>query len=713
MRLDALKLVAATVVMALAASFATDVGAQNLEQTADEWMGRVAESGAEEVLRDLERSGSIRGNLRGALKGSIKSYLKRSIKSRVLPDEISPAMASILSHIRDKLRGPLPAGNPGEGNRICKIAAKDLAWGIVADNRAVVNAAAIVFAEAFGLAAGGGASIVRNIGGKIASEIRQSVEQAIDDYLKDYGVETFGKAGSKAGCDYIIRIVWEKKRGQFRYLVAGDCHCQRVHLAGRRGRLYLSRWSVTGTGTAIWVGEEEERARATPVNPRSALLGNPIVFNPLVRAICCREGREPRISPEDDPWRFEEFDQDPTSEPDQSDRTEPSSEEESQEDADRGPRIIRDYSEAEFEQQRSVPQVPTGPVCPEERDTLVTMALQSLSGARARVELAQREVEDLEFAKADGETVSEEQEQNLRARLEAAGRHLDDVKSALEAIERLEVREDCPHSSEKAGTTPRKSGQAGQRQPNPSTVQKTEKSRVSITAAAPNWNGTWLLPHVSHKLHLTHAGGALTGYFEEIGGSRTIRWSAKGTAKGSRTASLTISRKVADRTLKHEYDLQLSPSSNYIFGNRPNQRTANTRSGLHWGPLYYREGTAWPRSPEEGPLLVHVKQWTGKPAAGFVVELSHPTREFTAILKPDERGFAEIVGLPLGEYTIRAKETDDARSKFQTYLPKLYHTALAPAYLKAFPCIKYELPLVMKKHLNIGNTGPKAKGKAP
>ncbi len=414
-----------------------------VDQAADNWAEQLAGESTDDFLRDLEKDVPIDPSARNALKGALKSFIKRKIKERLIPGNISLAMESILNAIRDKLK--TQRGDP------CQLAAINTAWNSLGIYR-VLRGAANTFPEVLGGAAGG-AGILRNIGAAIAGQVRKRIEEAIDRYLADYRVETFAETRSAFGCNVTIRVVWIKQKGEYHYVLMGDCGCKDIPVRGGGRTMKLSRWSITGKGSAAWVGEEREKANEDNVVPQSAIRGRAAPPRMSVSAICCRQNTPE--TPGYDPWSF---DPPPQTERPRTGTTPQPPRVTTGTDPEPVPRTrtneeVLEENRGNQDPTGAIPEIPAGPVCPEEKQKLQTAAFNAWRAAVDRKELAQAAVERLEGDRLDGKTVSDADMQTAQDAVTAADAHLKAAERAREAADALETT-DCPKPDDHSGLIP-------------------------------------------------------------------------------------------------------------------------------------------------------------------------------------------------------------------------------------------------------------------
>ena len=407
----------------------------DLEQAADGWLDNLANQSADELaeeLKKLEKDIPLTTNAREALKGTLKSVIKRKIGENFTTGASSLAMYEILGQIRDRVNDETKKGGP------CQRAAANTAWSALGIH-GVLDGAAETFPEILGSAFGAG-SLVRELGAAVADKVRRELEAWLDRYLADYRVETFARTRSVAGCSVAIRVVWNKASGKFYFAVMGDCGCQPMIYEG--GQAKLSRWSVTGEGTAAWVGDEAERANATETVPRSSLRGTATVTSILVRAVCCDQQDQPQPDPGVQPWDFRPPPPAATPTPQQDETTQPRTPTGTQE---QPPRPLTNEEILELNRNAAqtgrVPTIPDGPVCEEDKAKLIRQAFDAKVAANDRLESAEAALDEVQSRQKAGKTVSDKV---LGDALEAVEIAREKARLAHDALERAEKLETTP-----------------------------------------------------------------------------------------------------------------------------------------------------------------------------------------------------------------------------------------------------------------------------
>lgn len=409
----------------------------DLEQAADGWLDNIANQSADEVaeeLRKLEKDIPITTSARDALKGTLKSVIKRKLGENFTSGASSLAMYEILSQIRDRVNAETTRGGP------CQRAAANTAWSALGIH-GVLDGAADTFPEVLGGALGAGA-LVRELGAALADKVRRELEAWLDRYLADYRVETFARTRTVAGCSVAIRVVWNKASGKFSFAVMGDCGCQPMIFEG--GQAKLAKWSVTGEGTAAWVGDETERANATEAVPRSSLRGIATVTSLSVRAVCCDQLNQPRPDPGVQPWDFRPPPRTATATPQQDGTSQPRTPTGGETQPAR-PLTLEEMNakNRNATQTGQIPVIPDGPVCPEEKARLIQQAVDAKIAANNRLDMADAAFDELMGRKKDGEEVSDEALGDAQEAAELAREKARIAQDALDKAEKLETTE-CP-----------------------------------------------------------------------------------------------------------------------------------------------------------------------------------------------------------------------------------------------------------------------------
>ena len=283
---------------------ANPVHADVLDKAADNWVENHAAKQSDDILRDIEKSIKLDPDIKKNLKDSVKGFLKDKLKKALLPKAHSLAMQEIIDSIEEAL-------NSGTRRRACDTAAVNQAYWAASQVRRQLTGAAETAVDLLE-SVGGAGSLAKDlvekaaitIGKKVLDKIRKALEEALDNYLKNYTVETFSRDFSSGGCSMTMRVIWNKGKGQFHYVILGDCKCNLVAARGKH-KVRLERWSVTGSGSARWVGEARGKKINKKLVPESTIRGKALTTRIRVKSVCCgSDGTACAVSPSKDPWIF-------------------------------------------------------------------------------------------------------------------------------------------------------------------------------------------------------------------------------------------------------------------------------------------------------------------------------------------------------------------------------------------------------------------------
>lgn len=185
--------------------------------------------------------------------------------------QVSEEMGSILQRINARLSAETGTIiKPGRRHGRCGMAAVNKASTIASD------------AARSRILRGGGAvgidslSAAINIPGGIlkyaAGETAKKAEAWTYEQIRKSAPEDYTNARTIGPCNVQIRVVWIKKTSEYRFLIAGDCRCNRVKcFLGERAEVKLAKWTVTGAGTItpqVYAGPKNKtmvRFRVGPV----------------------------------------------------------------------------------------------------------------------------------------------------------------------------------------------------------------------------------------------------------------------------------------------------------------------------------------------------------------------------------------------------------------------------------------------------------------
>ncbi len=163
--------------------------------------------------------------------------------------QVSEEMGKILQRINARLSAETGTIiKPGRRHGRCGMAAVNKASTIASD------------AARSRILRGGGAvgidslSAAINVPGGLlkyaAGETAKKAEAWAYDQIRKSDPEDYTNARTIGPCNVQIRVVWIKKTSEYRFLIAGDCRCNRVKcFLGERAEVKLAKWTVTGGGS--------------------------------------------------------------------------------------------------------------------------------------------------------------------------------------------------------------------------------------------------------------------------------------------------------------------------------------------------------------------------------------------------------------------------------------------------------------------------------
>jgi hypothetical protein len=287
-------------ILALLHTASNPVYADAQGKAADNWVEHHAGKQSDDILREIEKKVKLDPDVKKNLKDSVKGLLKDKLKKALLPKAHSIAMQEIIDSIQDAL-----GRNTRRG--ACDTAAANQAYWAASNVRRQLTGAAETFIDLLESVGGVGSlakdlveKAAKTLGKKILDKVRKALEDALDDYIKNYQVETFSRDFSSGKCTMTMRVIWNKGRGRFDYVILGNCNCSKVSARGK-GKVLLERWSVTGYGRARWVGEKQEKANKNA----SSIRGTPLTNRVRVKSVCCgSDGTACAVPPRKDPWIF-------------------------------------------------------------------------------------------------------------------------------------------------------------------------------------------------------------------------------------------------------------------------------------------------------------------------------------------------------------------------------------------------------------------------
>ncbi len=274
--------------------------ANGQDKAADNWVEDHADKQSDDILRKIEKKVKLDPDLKANLKDSIKGLLKDKLKKALLPKAHSIGMQEIIDSIQDAL-------GRNTRRKACDTAAVNQAYWAASNVRRQLTGAAETFVDLLGSVGGVGSlakklaeSVGKTLGKKILDKVRKALEEALDNYIKNYKVETFSRDFSSGKCTMTMRVIWNKGKGRFDYVILGNCNCSKVSARGSH-KVLLERWSVTGYGRARWVGEKTEKANKNA----SSVKGTPQTRRVKVKSVCCgSDGSVCALPPSKDPWVF-------------------------------------------------------------------------------------------------------------------------------------------------------------------------------------------------------------------------------------------------------------------------------------------------------------------------------------------------------------------------------------------------------------------------
>jgi len=291
-------------ILVLLLTWATPSYANGTDKAADNWVEDHAGKQSDDILREIEKKIKLDPDLKANLKDSIKGLLKDKLKKALLPKAHSLGMQEIIDSIQDAL-------NTNTRRKACDTAAARKAHWAASNVSRTLTGAAESFVDLLGSMGGVGSlakklveNAAKTLGKKVLDKVRKALEEALDNYIKNYKVETFSRDFSTGKCTITMRIIWNKGKGRFDYVILGNCNCSKVSARGS-GKILLERWSVTGYGRAKWVGEAKEKTINKKLVPESTVKGFVRTSRVKVKSVCCgSDGSVCALPPSKDPWIF-------------------------------------------------------------------------------------------------------------------------------------------------------------------------------------------------------------------------------------------------------------------------------------------------------------------------------------------------------------------------------------------------------------------------
>ena len=435
--------------------------AGSLDRAADGWVDAEASQSASDILDGMKHL-DLDPNIKANLKGAIKGYLEDKLKGSFLPVP-SIAMQEIVDSIEDAVK------NQRRGR--CQRAAANMAYYAASQVNRVLSGAARTLINVLESTVAAPAiverlvaSVSRTAANSILEAIKAKIQEELTKALKNYKIETFFKSFSTPKCKIIMRVIWNKARGRFRFVILGDCHCNRVAWRGRR-TVKLAHWSVVGSGTARWIGEEAEKKVEGKLTPRSTIRGRPRVRRIRVKAACCNNRGAVCIPRDGDPWDFA-----PKPErrklrkprarggerPIGSTRRVPAGGGErpvgstrrvpaggGERPAGSTRRVPRDVVSGDplgtDDGKIEIPEIPEGPLCPRHKEEIIEAAGNAYFRAKERCRALERDYEEA--------ANSEEDKRQIKAKLDAAYELRERAEKALKKSYNIPEAKECPKAA--------------------------------------------------------------------------------------------------------------------------------------------------------------------------------------------------------------------------------------------------------------------------
>lgn len=181
------------------------------------------------------------------------------IKKRLIGAGVSKQMVLILSKIDAKLKDILGATGGKEikktkgmgRQRMCSDAALNIAKSLSAQSlrSRTLRGAGTIGIDIIETLSSFPQKITESIGKELVSQLKAQLEQKLSDYMKQLDPELYST--STPTCDTQMRVLWNRRKGTYSYVFAGDCKCQKVWVDGirsHRGRIELRNFLITGEG---------------------------------------------------------------------------------------------------------------------------------------------------------------------------------------------------------------------------------------------------------------------------------------------------------------------------------------------------------------------------------------------------------------------------------------------------------------------------------
>lgn len=389
-------------------------------------------------------------------------------KDLIVGRQVSDTMGGILGRIKDRMNEEEGSfGKPNRRRGPCGAAAVRQASGIAADSgySQIFRAIAGNTVEVFGAIPGLIAKTARFLGEKALEE----VEKAVRDHFRTQSPEEYTLSKSQEGCSLEMRVIWKKDEEKYKFMILGDCGCNRVRCWNFEDReIPLGRFSVMGEGSVV----PRVTQKADGTKEIQFVVGR--ITSLQVRADCCGEGQTGAQLDADPYWV--NLMPDGTSAAPTTPRpttgggssrpvtgtsgssggtavTPPATPQ---------PQPINPNDPAgigvrppEMTEPVNVPNVPEGPLCEAEKNALIDAAFAEEHKANRNAQLAANYVVDLAFAGGH----HPEAPQRLRDELQKWStirdrwiRTADAITNARKALQALAVKP-CPPPAGGAGTT--------------------------------------------------------------------------------------------------------------------------------------------------------------------------------------------------------------------------------------------------------------------
>lgn len=240
--------------------------------------------------KSSEESGKAR--LEDFLKGKTKDYIKDKLTGG---GDLSEGMGLILNKIFDGINSK-KVGGP------CNLAALNQAWGIAFDakNTRLLRGAANIWFDVLTSIPGVPAlaeKLVMETGTLAYKKLRSQIEDKIKEWWATQKDEAFETEKQSGPCSIKMKVLWNKKKNKYLFLITGKCDCKLVPIEplGRGGTITLKSFQVIGGGSIT-----PSIDVSNPNNPKVKLVaGFPSSIKVMADCNCATDTSLP--PPEEDP----------------------------------------------------------------------------------------------------------------------------------------------------------------------------------------------------------------------------------------------------------------------------------------------------------------------------------------------------------------------------------------------------------------------------